>query len=146
MTLLNLLYTKEITAKLSRDTVFSSLDAASGFFHIPLRPDSRKLTTFITPFGRFMFRRLPFGITSTPETFQRKMMATLQGLEGVKVLMDNILVYGATEEQHDGRMEKVMRCIETAGLELKCEKCSGRASCGVLDTSSIGHHQQTCKS
>lgn len=128
MTLLNFLCTKEITGKLSRDTVFSSLDAASGFFHIPLRPDSRKLTTFSTPFGTFMFKRLPFGITSTPEIFQRKMVETLQGLEGVKVLMDNILVYGVTEEQHDSRLEKVMRCIEISGLELKCEKCSIRQS------------------
>lgn len=120
--------TDEITAKLSGATVFSSLDAASGFFQIPLHPDSCKLTTFITPFGRFNFKRLPFGITSAPEIFQRKMMETLQGLEGVEVFMDDILVYGATKEEHDGRLEKVMQRIETAGLKLNREKCSIRQS------------------
>lgn len=52
--------TEEITAKLSGANIFLSLDAASGFFQIPLHPDSCKLTTFITPFGRFHFKRLPF--------------------------------------------------------------------------------------
>ncbi|KAK9532898.1 hypothetical protein VZT92_010260 [Zoarces viviparus] len=56
------------------------------------------------------------------------MMETLQGLEGVEVFMDVILVYGATEEEHDGRLEKVMQLIETAGLKLNREKCSIRQS------------------
>ncbi len=51
----------EIIAKLSGATVFSSLDAASGFWQIPLHPESSKLTTFITPFRRYSFKRLPFG-------------------------------------------------------------------------------------
>ena len=58
---------EEITAKLSGATMFTSLDAASGFWQIPLHPESTKLTTFITPFGRYAFKRLPFGITSAPE-------------------------------------------------------------------------------
>ncbi|KAL6491496.1 hypothetical protein MHYP_G00018410 [Metynnis hypsauchen] len=118
--------TEEITTKLSGATVFSSLDAASGFFQIPLHPDSCKLTTFITPFGRFSFKRLPFGITSAPEIFQRKMKETLQRLEGVEVFMDDILVHGATVEEHDHRLEKVMQRIELAGMKLNREKCSIR--------------------
>ena len=51
--------------------VFSKLDANSSFWQIPLSRDSALLTTFITPFGRFCFHRLPFGITSAPEHFQR---------------------------------------------------------------------------
>lgn len=62
----------EIISILSGAKVFSSLDAASRFWQIPLHPDSCRLTTFIMPFGRFCFRRLPFGISSAPEIFQRK--------------------------------------------------------------------------
>ncbi|BES87354.1 Hypothetical Protein NTJ_00159 [Nesidiocoris tenuis] len=51
--------------------VFTQLDANSGFWQIPLTPDCQLLTTFITPFGRFCFQRLPFGISSAPEVFQR---------------------------------------------------------------------------
>ena len=60
----------ETLAQLTGATVFSKLDANSGFWQIPLSPESRPLTTFITPFGRFCFNKLPFGISSAPEHFQ----------------------------------------------------------------------------
>ena len=63
-------------------TVFSKLDANSGFWQVPLDPLSELLTTFITPFGRFCFHRLPFGISSAPEIFQRLMSQMLAGLPG----------------------------------------------------------------
>jgi len=66
--------TDEMTAQLNGSTIFSSLDAASGFWQIPLDKDSQRLTTFITPYGRYCFKRLPFGINSPPEIFQRKMV------------------------------------------------------------------------
>ena len=50
---------EEITAELSGSTVFSSLDAASGFWQILLDKDCQRLTTFITPFARYWFKRLP---------------------------------------------------------------------------------------
>ena len=76
---------EDILSKLSDGTVFSSLDAASGFWQIPLDCECVKLMTFITPFGRYCFNRLPFGITSAPEIFQFKMNELLKGLEGVVV-------------------------------------------------------------
>ena len=58
---------------LGEATVFSKLDATSSFHQVKLSPESQELTTFITPFGRYCFLRLPFGITSAPEYFQRQM-------------------------------------------------------------------------
>ena len=81
---------------------FSKLDANSGYWQITLEPDSAKLTTFITPFGRFCFNRLPFGITSAPEHFQRRMSQILGDLEGVICLVDDILVSGKTPAEIDG--------------------------------------------
>ena len=83
-------------AQLSGATVFSKLDANSGFWQINLVEESRRLTTFITPFGRYYFNRLPFGITSAPEYFQRNMSQILEGLDGVVCMMDDILIYGCT--------------------------------------------------
>ena len=60
----------ETLAQLSGARVFTKLDANSGFWQIPLSKQSRLLTTFITPMGRFCFNKLPFGISSAPEHFQ----------------------------------------------------------------------------
>ncbi len=102
---------EQILAKLAEAKVFSKLDANSGFWQIPLSPESSQLTTFITLFGRYSFNRLPSGITSRLEHFQRRMSEILSGLEGVVCvnLIDDILVYGENREQHDKHLEKVLQ-------------------------------------
>ena len=67
-------------AQLTGATTFSKLDTNSGFWQIPLSEESKLLTTFITPFGRYCYNKLPFGITSAPEHFQRRMSSLLEGL------------------------------------------------------------------
>ena len=103
--------------------VFTKLDANSGFWQVPLAEDSALLTTFITPFGRFCFNRLPFGITSAPEHFQRRMSEVLQEVEGVVCLMDDILVHGKTQEEHDRRLTVVLQRLQDAGVTLNESKC-----------------------
>ena len=90
-----------IAPKLCGTTVFSKLDAECGFHQIPLREDSQKLTTFITPFGCYCYRRLPFGKTSAPEIFQRRMIVVLAGQEGADVIIDDVLKYGKTVAEYD---------------------------------------------
>lgn len=77
-------------------------------------PSCQNLTRFITPMGRFCFKRLPFGITSAPENFQRLMGNLLKGLEGTAVVMDVILVYGADKEEHNQRLDTVLRTIKAS--------------------------------
>ena len=110
-------------AQLGGAVMFSKLDANSGFYQVKLDPESALLTTFITPFGRFCFNRLPFGITSAPEHFQKKMSAILNGLEGVVCQVDDILVYGKDKPGHDGRLGAVLQRLEEAGITLNREKC-----------------------
>ena len=64
---------EEALAELGQSRVFSNLDSNCGYWQLRLHPDSRELTTFITPFGRYVCKRLPFGISSAPEIFQREM-------------------------------------------------------------------------
>ena len=63
----------ETLAKLAGARIFSKLDATAGFWQVPLHKDSAPLTTFITPIGRYCFNRLPFGISSGPEHFQKRL-------------------------------------------------------------------------
>jgi len=83
-------------AQLAGAKVLSKLDTNSGFWQIPLAEKSRHLTTFLTPFGCFCFNKMPFGISSAPEHFQKRMNEILSGLPGVVYLIDDILVYSST--------------------------------------------------
>ena len=113
----------QILAQLSGAKIYTKLDANSGFWQIPLSPESALLTTFITPFGRFCFHRLPFGITSGPEHFQRRMSEILNGIEGVVCMIDDILVHGKTQEEHDERLREELQRLQVAGVTLNSEKC-----------------------
>ena len=107
-------------ARLSGAVVFSKLDA---FWQIPLVPESCPLTTFITPYGRFCFNKLPFGISSAPELFQKRMSKILEGLEGVVCQIDDVLVYGKDQAEHDARLRLVLERISKANITLNREKC-----------------------
>ena len=109
---------------ITQGTVFSKLDANAGFNQIVLSDESSDLTTFITPFGRFRFRRCPYGISSAPEYFQKQMDRILEGLEGVVCHMDDILVAGRNRSEHDERLVKVLDRLQSSGLTLNPEKCS----------------------
>ena len=90
---------------------------------MPLAEESRDLTTFITPFGRYHFNKLPFGISSAPELFQYRMNKVLDGLEGYVCLIDNVLVFWRNQEQHDKRLMAVLRRVEEANVTLNGAKC-----------------------
>ena len=108
--------------------IFSKLDANSGFHQIPLDKQSTLLTTFITPFGRFCYNRLPFGISSAPEYYQRMMSQVLDGLPGVACLMDDVIIFGTTLEEHDLRLKSTLQRLQTAGITLNTSKCEFRKS------------------
>ena len=81
------------------------------------------LTTFITPFGRYCFNKLPFGVSSVPELFQRRMNKLLKGLDGVLCHMDDVLIFGHNQSEHDTHLLVVLKHLDTAGTTLSAEKC-----------------------
>uniref|UniRef100_A0A3B3CEF0 Gypsy retrotransposon integrase-like protein 1 n=1 Tax=Oryzias melastigma TaxID=30732 RepID=A0A3B3CEF0_ORYME len=114
---------EETLGRLAGAKIFSKLDANMGFWQIPLTEESAKYTTFITPFGRYYFKRLPFGIASAPEHFQNRMSEVIDSLEGVVCHMDDVLVWGRTQEEHDSRLHGVLKRLQEAGISLNVEKC-----------------------
>ena len=74
--------------------MFTLADIKSAFWHVLLDEPSSLLTTFNTPVGRTKWNRMPFGISVTPEEFQRQIDERLEGLEGTKAIADDILIWG----------------------------------------------------
>jgi hypothetical protein len=85
---------EEVVAGMPEAKVFSVLNATSGYWQMELNEESSKLCTFNTPFGRYRFTRLPFGIKSAPEVFQKKMSQVLEDIDGAEAIVDDILVWG----------------------------------------------------
>ena len=113
---------EDIAPKLAGAWYFSKLDATCGFWQIPLLPESARLTTFITPVGRFRFKWLPFEITSVPEIFQCLMMGMLKNEDGCKAIMDDIIVFRRSAEEHDENLNRTLQVIKVSGLKLNKEK------------------------
>lgn len=126
---------EEITTRLAGAKIFSKLDANSGYWQIPLDPASQKLTTFNTPFGRYCFCRMPFGIKSAQELFQKRISQHFRHIPGVEVDIDDILVWGENREQHDQRLRQVLERCKEINLTLNKEKCMFRSP----EVSYIGH-------
>ncbi|KAL1262289.1 hypothetical protein QQF64_007554 [Cirrhinus molitorella] len=125
--------TIEEVVTMPRAKVFTTLDAQSGYWQIKLDEESSKLCTFNSPFGRFAYKRLPFGISCAGEMFQRIMTQTFE--EGVEVIVDDILIWVENEQQHDERLEKVMQRIRERNIKLNPEKCTFKAK----EVSYMGH-------
>ena len=81
----------DLLPALANARVFSVCDLRSGFWHISLDEESSYLTTFATPFGRYRWLWMPFGISPAPEIFQSRLEAALSGLGGVKAIVDYLL-------------------------------------------------------
>ena len=115
----------DLIGHLDGATYFSSVDLESGFWQIAVASEDRPKTAFITPDGVWQFKRLPFGLQSSPPNFQRLMDQVLGDLRWLECLcyLDDILIFGKTFEQHLERLEKVLQAIGDASLTLNPKKC-----------------------
>ena len=113
---------EELFHALAGGKMFTKLDLSHAYLQLPIAGPSKPLTTINTK-GLFQYNRLPFGIASAPAVFQRTMDTLLKGLKHVVAYIDDIVVTGATAEEHLQNLTAVLSRLESAGLRLKRDKC-----------------------
>lgn len=113
-----------VRAKVAGARFYSTLDASSGFWMCKLSEKSSYLTTFNTPFGRYRFKRLPYGVSCAPEYFHRIMTEMFGDIPGVAVYSDDILVSGQTLQEHNERLNIVFERAKKYNVKFNKEKCS----------------------
>ena len=102
--------------------IFTCFDALKGYHQVPLDEESQKLTCFSTPFGRFMFVRAPYGISSISEHYNRRMDAAFQGLSGYRKIVDDVTVYDSDFDQHVHHVRQFLRRCEEHSIALNPDK------------------------
>lgn len=118
----------DVLPKLAGVKVFSSADLKDGFWHLELDDASSKLTTFETPFGRYRWKRLCFGVSPAPEIFASRVHAAISGLPGIECIADDLLICGrgstvaeATADHNRNLAALLQRCREQ-GMRLNKDK------------------------
>ena len=113
---------EDIATRLTGAKIFSTLDANSGYFQVKLTDRSSRLTTFNTPFGRYRYLRMPMGAKCSAEIFQREMTKHFSDIDGVEIVVDDILVHGKTQAEHNSRLRQVLQRCREINLKLNKEK------------------------
>ena len=114
---------EDCLARIGRAKYFTKLDANSGYWQVPSDSESQKLTTFITPFGRYCCLRSRFGINSLPEHFSGRMDGIIEGCEGVVKVMDDLLISGEDVDSLRRRTKKLVQRLAENGVTLNRQKC-----------------------
>lgn len=112
----------EILPQLHGKKHFSVVDTKKGYWHVELDHESSLLCTFNTPFGRYRFKRLPFGVIVSQDIFQRKLDQVYQGIPNVTGIADDLIIFGSTPQEHDKAFIQMMEASREGNIGLNSDK------------------------
>uniref|UniRef100_A0A914UKT1 RNA-directed DNA polymerase n=1 Tax=Plectus sambesii TaxID=2011161 RepID=A0A914UKT1_9BILA len=127
----------DILHSLNGRTRFTLIDLRSGFWQVPMDPESKEKTAFSTHTGHFEFNVMPFGLVNSGATFERLMETVLAGLQWdfVFLYLDDILIASQDDESHLRHLRMVFERLTMANLRAKPSKCTF----GNTETEYLGH-------
>ena len=126
---------EELESKLF-GAVYSRIDLKSAYHQLRLKESSRDITAFLTHDGLWRFTRVPFGLVSSGSAFQKLLTNLLHGIDGCGHYLDDILVTGWTQQEHDDRLHEVKKRLQKANVTVNEEK----SVYSQADVEFCGHH------
>lgn len=125
---------EEMLDRIGQAEYISTIDLAKGYYQVPVREEDRDKTAFVSPFGKYRFTRMPFGLKGAPTTFQRLMDGVLEGLQdSTSAYIDDIVIYSPDWESHCAHLTVVLERLRKEGLTAKSVKCQlGMRKCSFL--------------
>ena len=114
---------QDFLANLASRRIFSEVDLVRGYYQVPMAPEDIPKMAIITPFGLWEFTRMPFGLKNAVQTFQRLMDTVCLDLDFAFVILDDILVASATEDEHYDHLMKLFECLGANYLAINPAKC-----------------------
>ena len=117
----------EITHHFTGTKIFSKLDTKAGYWSIHLDTELQLLTMFQSPYGRYCFQQLPFGLSVSEDIFQMKMDQIPEQVNGTIGITDDIVVYAKSEE-HDKILHRLMQIAAENGLVFNSTKSNQNLS------------------
>lgn len=113
---------EEILPQLHGKQYFSVADTRKGYWHVELDHESSLLCTFNTPFGRYRFKRLPFGVNVSQDIFQRKLDEVYKDIPNVNGIADDIIIAGSTQQEHDQAFLNMLEATRKNNVSLNSDK------------------------
>ncbi|XP_054267071.1 uncharacterized protein K02A2.6-like [Macrosteles quadrilineatus] len=114
---------EELTNKVAGGQEFSKIDLRDAYLQMEVVEEHRKYLVIATHSGYYKYKRLPFGISSSPGIFQRYMERLLAGIPQVGVLLDDIIITGRNKNEHLRNLREVLKRMKEAGIKAKSSKC-----------------------
>ena len=114
---------EDIFSKLNGAKYFSTLDLHAGYHHIPLNEESIPKTAFTSPFGKYEYLKVPYGLAQAPVYFQELMNKVLRDFLFAIAYLDDIIFYSKTAEEHMDHLQQVFHKLCSAELSMKLSKC-----------------------
>ncbi|UYV70499.1 K02A2.6-like [Cordylochernes scorpioides] len=116
---------EDILDRLAQAKYFSTADISSAYWQVPIHPDSRPLLAFATFEGLYQPTRLPFGLKTSPQIYERAISQVLQrhGLDCVAHYFDDFIIYSNTLEEHQNHLRQFFAFCEAEKLQLNFAKC-----------------------
>jgi hypothetical protein len=104
-------------------TYVTAIDLSMGFYHFLLDQAAQDMSTFMVPFGLFKFRRLPMGLSVSPDIFQGAMARLFVDCPNVKVYMDDLLIFShGSFEDHLEKVNEALDRLQKQGMAVNAEK------------------------